>query len=270
MHLSTRPEPSSVSDILISIMKKLYVFDLDGTLAPSRFPIEEETASLVCQLLAKTKVAVMSGASMGQLHDRLIMHLPCGDHERQNLYLLPTSGAALYHYANVDPEKIYEETLSSEEKESAIQAIKESLIAAKFEQPLQIYGEQIEDRGTQITFSALGQEAPLFEKEKWDPDRRKRIPIQEELRERLPNFEVHIGGTTTIDITKAGIDKAYGLQKILDQLGYTVWDAEYIGDALFEGGNDAAVLKTGIKTVAVRSPAETRDLIRRILTGEVA
>lgn len=251
-------------------MKKVYVFDLDGTLAPSRFPIEEETASLICRLLGRAKVAVMSGASFGQLRERFISHLPCGAPEKRNLYLLPTSGAALYQTTSGEPEKIYEETLSSEEKETVRKAIAESLVEVGFVEPPELFGEQLEDRGTQMTFSALGQEAPLELKEQWDPDRKRRIPIQHALMQKLPEFEVHIGGTTTIDITKKGIDKAFGLGKLLEHLGCTVWDAEYIGDALFEGGNDAAVLKTGIKTIAVRNPSETREFIRSVLTEEVA
>ena len=74
------------------------------------------------------------------------------------------------------------------------------------------WGEVIEDRGSQITFSALGQQAPLAEKEKWDPDFAKRKKIKALVDPLIPEFSVRLGGATSIDVTKPGIDKAYGIE----------------------------------------------------------
>lgn len=71
-----------------------------------------------------------------------------------------------------------------------------------------IWGERIEDRGSQITFSGLGQHAPLAAKAAWDPDFAKRKRLQAALGLALPGFAVRIGGSTSVDITRAGIDKA--------------------------------------------------------------
>ena len=76
----------------------------------------------------------------------------------------------------------------------------------------QVWGEVIEDRGSQITFSALGQQAPLEQKDKWDPDFTKRKKIKAILDTLIPEFSVRMGGATSIDITKPGIDKAYGIR----------------------------------------------------------
>src|ERR1035441_10285233 len=61
-----------------------------------------------------------------------------------------------------------------------------------------------QDRGSQITFSALGQQAPLEEKKKWDPDFAKRKKIKAILDKLIPEFSVRMGGATSVDITKTG------------------------------------------------------------------
>jgi len=69
-----------------------------------------------------------------------------------------------------------------------------------------------------VTFSALGQQAPLAEKEKWDPDFAKRKKITAILEKHIPEFSIRMGGATSIDVTKSGIDKAYGIGKLRDTL----------------------------------------------------
>jgi hydroxymethylpyrimidine pyrophosphatase-like HAD family hydrolase len=123
----------------------------------------------------------------------------------------------------------------------------------------------IEDRGSQITFSALGQQAPLEEKQKWDPDYSKRRKIKEVLERLLPEFSVRMGGATSIDITRPGIDKAYGIQKLRDTLSVSLGEMIFIGDALFPGGNDYPAEQAGVVSIAVKGPEETMKLIQAII-----
>ncbi len=128
-----------------------------------------------------------------------------------------------------------------------------------------IWGEQIEDRGSQITFSGLGQQAPIEEKEKWDPDFSKRKKIKAVLGELIPEFSVNLGGTTSIDITKPGIDKAYGIRKLRDTLGIAISDMIFIGDAIFPGGNDYPAKQAGAVSICVRDPEETKRVVEAII-----
>src|SRR3546814_7614704 len=84
----------------------------------------------------------------------------------------------------------------------AILAALDAALEATGFQAEQSWGERIEDRGSQITFSALGQQAPLNAKEQWDPDFAKRKLIQADLRRRMPGMSVNLGGTTSIDVTR--------------------------------------------------------------------
>ena len=109
-------------------MFKLIIFDLDGTLAESKQPLTGEMATLFAKLLAVTKVGVASGGALPQFIKQIVDRLPRHTN-LANLYLLPTSGAALYEF---DPStsfnssqdkslrtswnKIYEERLTEKEE----------------------------------------------------------------------------------------------------------------------------------------------------------
>ena len=80
-------------------------------------------------------------------------------------------------------------------------------------------GDIIEDRGSQVTFSALGQQASPDAKYAWDPDGAKRRSMRDRVASALPDLEVHVGGQTSIDVTNAGVDKAYAMRKLMAILG---------------------------------------------------
>ena len=128
-----------------------------------------------------------------------------------------------------------------------------------------VWGDVIQDRGSQITFSALGQQAPLDEKKKWDPDFAKRKKIKAILDKLIPEFSVRLGGATSIDVTKPGIDKAYGIRKLRDILCIAIHDMIYVGDAVFPGGNDYPAKEAGALSIEVRDPGETKTVIEAII-----
>jgi HAD superfamily hydrolase (TIGR01484 family) len=243
-------------------MKRLIVFDLDGTLAQSKAALDDEMAALLGRLLGVIKVAIISGGDFPQFQKQVIQRLPAGS-DFANLSILPTSGTKFFEYDG-DWHKLYSDDLSEDQKKEIESAI-ESAVAKTGFQPTQTWGELIEDRGTQITYSALGQEAPLDAKEKWDPDFAKRKQIKGILDTTLPEFSVRLGGTTSIDVTRPGIDKAYGIRKLRDALGIPIAEMLFIGDAIFPGGNDYPALQAGTDTIEVRDPDETKGVVEAII-----
>ena len=243
-------------------MKKLIVFDLDGTLAPSKSQVEAETLALLHDLLGILKVAVISGGAWPQFEKQLLSNLP-HDTRLGNLSLLPTCGTRFFAYAE-GWKQIYAEDFSADEKARIIGCLNRAIEAAGF--PVaKTWGDAIEDRGSQITYSALGQSAPLLEKEKWDPDFAKRKKIKAILDTLIPEFSVRLGGSTSIDVTKAGIDKAYWIRKLREILSIELGEMIFIGDALFPGGNDYPAQQAGVQCIAVEGPEDTRRVIRTIL-----
>jgi len=243
-------------------MKKLIVFDLDGTLAESKSSLDAEMAALLNELLGIVKVAIISGGGWPQFEKQILSNLPPDD-VLKNLSLLPTCGTQFYQYDGTW-KKIYSEDFNAEEKKKIIDALKNALITVGFNIE-KVWGETIEDRGSQITYSALGQEAPIKEKTKWDPDFTKRKKIQKILSESIPEFSVHLGGTTSVDITKPGIDKAYGIMKLRDTLNIEIEEMIFIGDAIFPGGNDYPPKEAGVVSIRIKGPEESKRVIETII-----
>lgn len=240
--------------------KKLVIFDLDGTLTKSKSPLEADMAELIARLLNKKKVAVISGGGYPQFQTQFLNKLPGAADNYTNLYLLPTSGTRLYAWKGNWVEE-YSENLELHEKERILSALSSALKAAYYQKPEVIYGPIIEDRGSQITFSALGQNAPTELKYAWDPTRAKRERIAKVLSEKAPEYDVRIGGATSVDITRRGINKAYGIRKLEQYLNIASDDIIFVGDALFYGGNDYPAKATGVDCVSVSGPEETKQLI---------
>ncbi|MGA7283928.1 MAG: HAD-IIB family hydrolase [Candidatus Cybelea sp.] len=243
-------------------MKSLIVFDLDGTLAQSKSALDDEMAELLTRLLAVVKVAIISGGDYPQFQTQVLARLPAAGN-LTNLSILPTSGTKFFSYDGTW-RKLYAEDLTDAEKQ-LIEGSLEKAVAQSGLQPKETWGERIEDRGTQITYSALGQEAPLDAKSTWDPDFSKRKQIKAILDGMLPNFSVRLGGTTSIDVTRPGIDKAYGIHKLRDILNIPLANMLFIGDAIFPGGNDYAAKEAGVDCIAVRDPDETKRAVEAII-----
>jgi phosphomannomutase len=247
-------------------VKKLIVFDLDGTLAESKSAIDAEMSGLLGRLLAVERVAVISGGAFPQFQQQLVGNLP-KDGDLSKLSLLPTSGTRFYQYAGGDWKMLYAEDFSAEQKQKIIAALSEAVDKSGFKAQ-KTWGEAIEDRDSQITYSALGQQAPLEEKKSWDPDFAKRKKIKAILDPMLPDLAVNLGGSTSIDITKPGVDKAYGIHKLESILKIPIAQMLYIGDALFPGGNDYPARTTGADCIQVRDPNETKRVIEAIIACE--
>ena len=243
-------------------MKRLIVFDLDGTLAESKSSLDAEMSRLLHDLLGIVKVAVISGGDWPQFEKQVLSHLP-HDESLVNLSLLPTCGTKFFQYKG-DWKKIYSEDFTANEKEKITSSLKKAVGQAGFKVE-KVWGEVIEDRGSQITFSALGQQAPLVYKDKWDSDFTKRKKIKAILDTFIPEFSVRMGGATSIDVTKPGIDKAYGVGKLRDILGISLKEMIFIGDALFAGGNDYPAEQAGVVSIPVQGPNETKRVVETII-----
>ena len=246
---------------------KLAVFDLDGTLAESKQRVSAEMGELLEELLEVMPVAIMSGAGFTQFETQLLPALPVHAHF-ERLYLFPTNAAECYIHKDAVWKAQYDLSFTTMQRARVMQAIKEAVAETGLNYIPEYkpeWGEQIEDRGAQITFSALGQHAPIDVKKTWDPTREKRKPLHEALKRRLPDFSVALNAATSIDITKKGVSKAYGIRRLIEMSGISISEILYVGDALGEGGNDAVVLSTGVKTEAVFGPEETARVIGEIL-----
>ncbi len=248
--------------LAIVVIRKHIVFDIDGTLAESKSSLDAEMATLLRALLRIVKVAVVSGGNWPQFKTQVLSNLS-KDERLKNLFLLPTCGTKFYHYAG-DRKKTYSEDFTADEEQKMVSSLKQAIKSEGFKIE-KVWGEAIKDRGSQITFSALGRHAPIEEKKTWDPEFAKRKRMKAALDRLIPEYSVPLGGTTSVDITKPGIDKAYGVRKLQDISGVAIQAMIFTGDALFPGGNAYPAKEAGAESIQVRDPNESKRVIEAII-----
>lgn len=244
-------------------MKKLIAFDLDGTLAESKQPIQPDMAAAMARLMGVAEVAVISGGDWPQFETQVVQRMP-PEANLARLWIMPTTGTKLYRLTGGAWHAVYADIFSDEEKRHILAALDRAETAQGLNQG-QTWGERIEDRGSQITFSGLGQQAPLDAKKAWDPDFAKRRALQAAVQQDLPDLSINVGGSTSIDITRKGIDKGYGMGRLASASGISFEAMLFMGDAIYPGGNDDPVRVAGIDVVKVRDPAETLTAITAVV-----
>lgn len=246
--------------------KKVIAFDLDGTLAESKSSLTPEMSHVLSKLLLKYEVAVISGGSYIQFQKQFLSSLSCSKDLYTRLYLFPTMGSTCYVY---DKDKdswkqLYKEELSKDDRSKIFKAFDEAILESGLDLSGS-FGDILEDRGTQVTFSGRGQEAPVDIKKTWDPEMHKRQLLVGILKKKIPEFDIKMGGMSSIDITRMGIDKAYAIGKIKDLLKVSDDEILFVGDALYKGGNDNAVKKTGVDYIQEDGPTDTIELLKQFV-----
>src|SRR6266540_3241760 len=245
--------------------RKLIAFDLDGTLAPSKSPLPDRIGELLGQLLEHYQVCVISGGKFGQFEKQLLKGLNVDPDRLERLHLMPTCGTRYYKYNLIERtwDKVYAEDFTAAEKTKITSALLQSVKELGYLEK-ETFVEILEDRGSQITWSALGQDIVdhlgmegVRRKEEWDADNAKKNAVRDRAAELLPEFEVRVGGVTSVDITKPGIDKAYGMRKMMELLQIGKSEILFIGDRIQEGGNDYPVKAMGIDTIQISKWEET-------------
>ncbi|MFT3900246.1 MAG: HAD-IIB family hydrolase [Gordonia sp. (in: high G+C Gram-positive bacteria)] len=244
----------------------LVMFDLDDTLAASKSPLTDEMVDLMRRLLGEASVCIISGGNEKQFRNQVLNRI--GDFDGlANLHLMPTCGTHYLRFTDGDWETVYKEDLTDDQKERALAVVEEGARELGLWES-KTWGPILEDRGSQITFSALGQRAPVDAKAAWDPDGRKKESLRAYAAERLPDLEVRSGGSTSVDITRKGIDKAYGARRLMEMLDLGTGDILFYGDRLDEGGNDRPVKDLGIDSIAVHGHEDTAERLIELLSSD--
>lgn len=247
-------------------MKKLLAFDLDDTLAVTKSPISDHMSEVLGKILEEFEVCIISGGRYEQFKTQVVDRLHIEPHKLNRLHLMPTCGTRYYRYNELDVEwqLQYAEDLTEEQKKKVIEVLEASAkeLGLWEENPA---GDIIEDRGSQITFSALGQKATPEDKYAWDPEGTKKATLRDLAAQSLEGLEVRAGGSTSIDVTREGIDKAYGMQKLIDAIDINKDDILFFGDNLQEGGNDYPVKAFGIDSLDVEGWEDTARRLETIL-----
>lgn len=243
---------------------KAAIFDLDDTLAESFKRPSDDVLGKLLQLLEHIPVAIMTGSGLPRMEKQFLDVFLTSPH-LDRFYLFPNSSAQCYTHADAGWTAQYDLSLTEADRARIKSAIATALEQHPELRDMPHAGEQLFDRGAQIAYTPVGIGASLEAKRAWDPDGAKRAVLMHDLAAALPDLEILLGGTTTIDITRKGVNKSYGVKWFAERLGIPTSDMYYVGDAFYDGGNDRVVIGTGIVTKAVSSPEETPVILDELL-----
>jgi phosphomannomutase len=244
---------------------RLVAFDLDDTLAPSKCAIPEPIGDLLVRLAERVEIAIISGGQLGQFRAQVVEQLPpTDDAVKARIHLLPTCGTQYYRLQGDEIVTVYAHALTQDERDRALAAVEQEARRLGLWES-RTWGDILEDRGSQITFSALGQQAPIDAKMAWDPDGSRKSALRDAVAVQVPDLEVRSGGSTSVDITHRGIDKAYGMKQLADATGISLDDMLFVGDRLDPDGNDYPVLALGVPCHAVEGWQDTVAYLEELI-----
>ncbi|HEY0118752.1 MAG TPA: HAD family hydrolase, partial [Cellulomonas sp.] len=143
----------------------LAIFDLDDTLAPSKSKVDPSIVDLLVALTRVAEVAVISGGRFEQFDTQLLSSIHDQD-ALAHVHVLPTCGTRYLVHGDGGWVEVYNEPLTDDEQAGAAAVLEEGARALGLWEE-HTWGDRIELRGSQVTFSALGQQAPVDAKKAW-------------------------------------------------------------------------------------------------------
>ena len=243
---------------------RLVMFDLDDTLAESKSRIDPTMAAALSDLLDVVDVCIISGGAFEQFTTQVLGHLP-DDARRDGLHVMPTCGTRYHRWDGSEWAQVYAEDLTPEQVAQTMSVLEEGSRELGLWAE-DTWGPALEDRGSQVTYSALGQSAPVDAKAAWDPDGSKKERLRAWAQPRLPELEVRSGGSTSVDVTRKGIDKSFGVARLSERLGIGLDEMLFIGDRLDPGGNDRPVMDMGVRSIPVEGWEDTLVQVRELVS----
>jgi phosphomannomutase len=242
--------------------------DMDDTVVGSALPLGADMAVAMDALVeGGLGLAVVSGAALPRMLAQVSAHL------KRPHFLVATSGSEAVRASPGQPdpfcEELFRHAFSQRDRDEILAALR-WLVAGYGLKPDTDEADQMQDRGSQITLSALGYTAAPERKRAFDPDGSRRREWVRRLEDRLGagRFNLRVGGTTSLDITPLGVDKGSGVNQLLRRTGWKAEECLYFGDRFEDTGNDHPVLSV-MDCVEIRHPDETLAHFRRLLTDRI-
>ena len=234
---------------------KLIAMDLDGTLTQHKTPLSDEHTEILTKLSEKYKL-LMAGAGMCR---RIF--------EQMRRFPIDILGNYGMQYAEYDPdtkdiEIIFNEVrpIDRESVERRVTMLREKYGFTEFR------GDNVEYHASGcITFPILGTKALQEDKLAFDPDRKKRRAIYEDVKSVFSDYTVFVGGSSSFDMAPFPFDKAYALGKYCDERGIKHSEVVYIGDDYGEGGNDESVYKADFNYLKIDDYRDFAKVVKELL-----
>ncbi len=245
--------------------KRIFIFDVDNTIADSYGPVHKNNAKIICNLLKVGKIVIFAtDRSRNLIEEKVLALLPCDKKYFSQIHLLPAGGAAMYSWKEKDWVEIFAERMDSAQENTIVKMYKKALTTVD-KNLLDTEPSILNKNSLMLSCSALLPTASKQERLHWDPDQSKRKKIIQLIQNKLRGFDIGIGGSATINITMPQVNKAYGVEKLFKILDLSKRDSIFVGDAIYPGGNDYCMLETNIDTIPVENPDDTVNKLQMFL-----
>jgi len=239
--------------------KKIIIADVDDTIVESCQQVTPEMAEQINRMIKKGfSFAFISGAKVSDLQQMLSSRI------NEEHHILGTTGTNYTFVSDGCAQEMYNQSFTAEEK-TEIMAAFEKVIDHFNLQSLTTKEDQLQDRDSQITLSILGRHAPQEFKKNYDSDNKKRIEQITYIKQFLDenNYEIKYAGTTSIDVTRKGLDKEWGIREFAKEKNIDLKNIIFFGDKLQPGGNDYPASKV-VDCIVVKKYQDTLKELRKL------
>ena len=234
---------------------KVIAMDLDGTLTQHKTKLSDTTREVLTRLSEKYKLLMVGAGTCRRIFEQL---------DRFPIDIIGNYGM---QYAEYNPETkdidiVFDEVLPCD-RESVDRRVTEMRNKYGF---TEYRGENVEYHPSGcVTFPVLGTKALAEDKLAFDPDRKKRRAIYEDVKATFSDYIVFVGGSSSFDMAPAPYDKAYALAKYCDERGIPHSSVVYIGDDYGEGGNDESVYKSDMNYLTIDDYRDFPNVVKDFL-----
>jgi HAD superfamily hydrolase (TIGR01484 family) len=234
---------------------KLIAMDLDGTLTQHKTLLSEEHREILSKLSKKYKL-LMAGAGMCR---RIF--------EQMGRFPIDILGNYGMQYAEYNPETKDIEIIFNEVRDVDRESVERRVTMLREKYGFtEFRGDNVEYHASGcITFPVLGTKALQEDKLAFDPDRKKRRAIYEDVKSVFSDYTVFVGGSSSFDMAPFPFDKAYALGKYCDERGIKHSEVVYIGDDYGEGGNDESVYKSDLNYLKIDDYRNFPEVVKELL-----
>ena len=232
----------------------IYIFDVDGTLTPSRNKMDENFQSFFKIFCKYNRVWLISGSDHTKTIEQIGVDIWISVEKAYQC-----SGNQLFVKGSLIRTSDWELPIATR------WCLEKFLEESKYPHR---YGNHIEERPGMVNFSIVGRDCTQEQREeyfKWDNKHKERIEFSKELKERYLGLDAVVGGEISIDIYPIGKDKGQIVDELIDD------KFTFFGDRLEPGGNDysmklATIHKRlrGNEFFHVKSWRDTRNLLSSI------
>lgn len=234
---------------------RLIAMDLDGTLSQHKSPLPQKNKEALKALSKKYKLLMVGAGQVNRIWNQM---------EQFPIDIIGNYGLqyAEYNYdtKSLDIKRDLAFPCDRKSVDKRVSMLREKHGFTEFS------GDSVEYHPSGcVTFSILGTKAKAEDKLAFDPDRKKRRAIYNEVCEVFSDYIVFVGGSSSFDMAPKPYDKRHALALYCEEHGFKADEVVFIGDDYGEGGNDESIYKSEFGYITIDDYRTFPDKVKHLL-----